>query len=155
MNAPAARDHQSPFEAVLVDVQTTLAALLVAADEQYVAVAERDRVRLEGVTRQQERLSTRLERAERARREFLADRSIDTALSGEAPHVAALANTIAVAVRALHSKHQQTATLIERSVELNAQTIQFLQRLVGATAPAYGAHGAQPSRQSALLDSRA
>lgn len=157
MSVPAARDHQSPLEAALVDVHTTLTALLEAADEQYVAVVEHDRERLEGVTRQQERLAARLERAERRRRDVLGTRSLDAALADEIAEVASLAGTIGAAVRQLQTKHSQTASLIEKSVELNGQTIKFLQRLVGgAHPPAYGARGgATVARQSVLVDSRA
>src|SRR5512132_961787 len=109
MNAPATSTLQSPLEAALVDVHATLAALLAAADEQHVAVVARDRQRLEGVTQQQERLSIRLERAERKRLELLGERTIAAAMADEAPHVAALVNAIADNVRTLQSKHQQTA----------------------------------------------
>jgi flagellar biosynthesis/type III secretory pathway chaperone len=157
MSVPADRDHQSPLEAALVDVHTTLAALLEAADEQFVAVVEQDRQRLEGVTRQQERLAARLERAERRRRDALGDRLLDVALAEESAGVANLAGTIGVAVRQLQAKHSQTASLIEKSVELNGETIKFLQRLVGVgIQPAYGARGgATMARQSVLVDSRA
>jgi flagellar biosynthesis/type III secretory pathway chaperone len=155
MNAPASGTLQSPLEAALVDVHATLAALLAAADEQHVAVVARDRQRLEGVTNQQERLSTRLERAERKRLELLGERTIAAAVADEPPHVAALVIEIADNVRTLQRKHQQTANLIEQSVKLNAHTIDFLKRLVGAMAPAYGARGAKPTRHSVLLDSRA
>ena len=59
-------DH-TPLEAALLDVHSTLSELLVAADDQYAAVAQRDRDGLEGVTRRQEQLAARLERAERQR----------------------------------------------------------------------------------------
>src|SRR5260370_29266329 len=67
MTTPAAREHQSPLEAALLDVHATLTALLVASDEQYAAVVARDHAWLEGVTRQQERLSSRLQHAEARR----------------------------------------------------------------------------------------
>jgi len=156
MNAPAVRDHQSPLEAALVDVHAALTELLAAADAQYEAVVERDRQRLEDVTRQQERLASRLERAERKRQEVLAARSLEVALVAEAAHVAGLAQNIATAVRELQARHTRTAALIQKSIEVNGQTIQFLQRLVGAaTTPAYGSRGAQAARQSVLVDSRA
>jgi len=156
MNAPAVRDHPSPLEAALVDVHATLTELLAAADAQYEAVVARDRQRLEDVTRQQERLASRLERAERKRQEVLADRTLDVALVAEPAHVATLAQTIGSAVRELQASHTRTANLIQKSIEVNGQTIQFLQRLVGAsTPPAYGSRGAQAARQSVLVDSRA
>src|SRR5437016_7603532 len=46
-------------------------ALPISADEQHAAVVERDRDRLESVTRQQEHLSARLARAEAKRLEVL------------------------------------------------------------------------------------
>lgn len=150
------RDHQSPLAAALVDVNGTLIELLAAADEQYAAVVERDRARLEGVTRQQERLAARLERAERKRAAALDGHPLVDALTHE-PHLAPLADTIAAAVQRLQSKHTQTKSLIEKAAELNGQTIQFLQRLVGASVPAYGARGGVDGghRASLLLDGRA
>jgi flagellar biosynthesis/type III secretory pathway chaperone len=149
------RDHQSPLAAALVDVNATLTELLAAADEQYVAVVERDRPRLEGVTRQQERLSARLERAERKRLAALDGRPIAEAIASE-PELASLNQVIAASVQQLQTKHAQTNSLIEKTAELNAQTIQFLQRLVGVSVPAYGARGAgDGSRHSLLLDGRA
>ncbi|MDQ3810495.1 MAG: flagellar export chaperone FlgN [Chloroflexota bacterium] len=156
MEAAADRDRQSELETALLDVHGALTSLVAAADEQYAAVAERDRERMEGVTRQQERISTRLERAERRRREALAGRSLAVALADEPARVAALAKTIALAARVLRDKHARTASLIEASVELNAHTIDFLQRLAGVNAsPVYGGRGAQAGRHSVLLDSRA
>jgi len=154
MDAPAMRDHQSPLEAALADVHATLTELLTAADEQYAAVVERDRERLESVTRQQERLSVRLERAERKRAAALADQPFAAALATQ-PGLATLAQAIASSVRDLQAKHAHTQGLIEQAAELNGQTILFLQRLVGATSPAYGARGTSAPRQSVLLDSRA
>src|SRR6476661_934951 len=78
---PPVRDPQSPLEAVLLDVDATLADLLVAADEQHAAVVAGDRERLEAVTRVQEALSSRLERAERKRLELLAGTSLSAALA--------------------------------------------------------------------------
>src|SRR3712207_853727 len=82
MTTPADRNHQSPLEAALLDVHATLRELIVAADEQYAAVVERDRERLESVTRRQERLAARLARAERARVTALDGRSFQAALVG-------------------------------------------------------------------------
>ncbi len=114
MTNPAVREHQSPLEAALLDVYATLAALLVASDEQYAALVARDHARLESVTRQQERLSSRLERAEAKR-----------------------------------------ANLLDQSIDLVGNTLNFLQRLVTVQSPAYGARGLAQSRQSLLVDGRA
>jgi flagellar biosynthesis/type III secretory pathway chaperone len=154
MHAPAQRDHQSPLEAAMVDVQLTLTELLAAADEQYAAVAERDRTRIEDVTRVQERLSARLERAERLRVAALEGSPIQAVIASEA-RLTRLSDAIASAVRDLQAKNARNASLIQRSAELNAQSIQFLQRLVSAEAPAYGTRGQAPARHSVLVDSRA
>src|SRR3977135_2451877 len=83
MSAPSVvtRDPQLPLEAALLDVHATLADLLAAADEQYAAVAARDAKRLESVTWQQERLSVRLERAERRRIELLGGAPLQVAVA--------------------------------------------------------------------------
>ncbi len=148
------RDHQSPLEVALVDVNATLTELLAAADAQYEAVVERDRERLEGVTRLQERLAVRLERAEQRRTAALGDQPLSVAVATQ-PHLATLAHQISTAVRELQARNARTQNLLEQAAQLNAQTVQFLQRLVGVSAPAYSARGATASRQSVLLDSRA
>ena len=56
---------------MLLDVHASLVDLRAAADEQYAAVVADDRDRLEAVTRLQERLSSRLGRAETKRLELL------------------------------------------------------------------------------------
>src|SRR5438477_263420 len=75
-------------------VHATLAELLVAADEQNAAVVAHDRDRLESVTRQQERLSARLARAESRRIELLAGEPL-------AAKLVALPPTAAVRTRML------------------------------------------------------
>lgn len=154
MHAPAQRDHQSPLEAAMVDVQLTLTELLAAADEQYAAVAERDRTRLEDVTRVQERLSARLERAERKRMAVLEGSRLGDIIAGEA-RLTRLSDAIAESVRELKAKNERNGGLIQRCAEINAQSILFLQRLVSAEAPVYGTRGQAPVRQSVLVDSRA
>ena len=67
------------LEPVLVEVQATLTDLLASADEQQAAVVAGDRVRLETVTSLQERLSSRLERAELKRLEHLGGTPLATA----------------------------------------------------------------------------
>jgi flagellar biosynthesis/type III secretory pathway chaperone len=159
MTPPALRDHQSPLEAALVEVRATLIELLAAAAEQHAAVVEHDRDRLEGVTLRQENLSSRLERAERQRLVALDGASIDTAIavlpSDQSHRAAALNTSIRRAVQELQARHARTTSLLERSAELAAETIQFLQRLVGVQPPAYGARGEATMRQSLLVDSRA
>src|ERR1700739_4165368 len=81
MPAPAATVIQSPLEAALSDVHATLAELLQAADEQHAAVVARDRNRIESVTRQQERLSARLARAEARRIELLGGNSLSDVIA--------------------------------------------------------------------------
>src|SRR5689334_18006255 len=78
----------SSLETVLRDVHATLSELLMAADEQYAAIAAGDHGRLESITSRQERLSAQLERFERRRLEVLAGRSIKEAVA-ELPREAA------------------------------------------------------------------
>jgi flagellar biosynthesis/type III secretory pathway chaperone len=154
MTTPAARDNQSPLEAVLVDVHTTLAELLVAADEQYAAVVARDHERLESVTRQQERLSARLARAEAMRQMVLNGETLASAASAS-PHTRELHASIATAVGLLRRRQAQTASLLEQSIKMTGQTLMFLQRLVCDPDPVYGARGVSVQRPSVLVDSRA
>jgi flagellar biosynthesis/type III secretory pathway chaperone len=155
MSSPATGDHQSPLEAALHDVHATLAELLVAADEQHAAVTERDRNRLEGVTQRQERLAARLERVERKRIALQREVPLETLSPQAAARVTALSAEIADSVRQLQERNALATTVLERSIELASQTLNFLQRLVTAQAPAYGAHGATSSQRSVLVDSRA
>jgi flagellar biosynthesis/type III secretory pathway chaperone len=149
MTTPAVRDNQSTLEAVLLDVLATLQDLLVAADEQYAALVARDLERLESVTRQQERLSARLARAESQRIEILGSVALHDA--GPEP----LRQSIANAVRQLKQRQAQTASLLQRSVDLTGETLDFLVRLVSAPAPSYGNQGIARARRSVLLDGRA
>jgi flagellar FlgN protein len=158
MNAPASATTQSPLEAALHDVHTTLGQLLVAADEQYAAVATDDRSRLDSVTRQQERLSARLARAEARRQELLGSTSTDwTAHLPEdvATRVADLKGAIGSAVLELKAKQAQTADLLKQKIDLANETINFLRRLVTQPAPTYTGRGLTSARQSVLVDSRA
>src|SRR5258708_6014582 len=159
MTIPAAREHRSPLEAALHDVHTTLSALLVASDEQHAAVVARDHAWLEGVTRQQERLSSRLEQAEARRLQALDGVPLWSALAllpvAEAARMKSLSDSIALAVTQLKERQQHTASLLEQSIEVVSHTLNFLQRLVTVQSPAYGARGIPASRQSLLVDSRA
>jgi uncharacterized membrane protein YqiK len=159
MTTPAVREDQSPLEAALLGVHATLVELLVAADEQHAAVVARDRDRLEGVTRQQERLSTRLARAEAKRLEILSGVPLSEALSSLAPAQAAraraLSDSIGRAVTELKLRHGRTASLLEQSISLMDQTVQFLQRLLGVQSPAYGARGLTTPTLTLRVDSRA
>jgi hypothetical protein len=159
MTPPAVREHQSPLEAALLDVHATLAALLVASDEQYAAVAAHDAARLESVTRQQERLSSRLARAEATRLEVLAGVPLATAIASlpadQSARARSVSDAIAVAVTQLKGRQTHTASLLEQSIEVVGHTLNFLQRLVTVQSPAYGVRGVPQSRQSLLVDSRA
>ena len=159
MTAPAVRNQDSPLESALLDVRATLADLLVAADEQYAAVVARDHERLESVTRQQERLSARLARAEARRLELLAGTHLIDAVSALPASAAARANavrhSIADSVQELKQRQARTAGLLEQSIDVGAQTLTFLQRLLTGQPGVYGARGFAPSRRSVLVDGRA
>jgi flagellar biosynthesis/type III secretory pathway chaperone len=151
-------ERHTPLEAALLDVHATLAELLAAADEQHAAVVAGDRQRLETVTGVQERLSSRLERAERKRLEQLGGMSLAAALAEkpaeEGARLSALGQSIAQSVRQLQPLHVRNAQLLERSADLAGQTVMFLQRLVSPPSPSYGASGRRASQQSLLVDSR-
>src|SRR3977135_1658916 len=99
MTNPAVREHQSPLEAALLDVHATLAALLIASDEQYAALVARDHARLDSVTRQQERLSSRLERAEAKRLEVLGGTPLLSAIPLQPPDPASRGKALGDATR--------------------------------------------------------
>ena len=159
MTAPAVRNQDSPLESALLDVRATLADLLVAADEQYAAVVARDHERLESVTRQQERLSARLARAEARRLELLAGTPLIAAVSAlPAPAAAradAVRHSIADSVRELKQRQARTAGLLDQSIDLAAQTLTLLQRLLTGQPGVYGVRGLAPNRRSVLVDGRA
>src|SRR5262249_47616984 len=112
-------------------------------------------VRVESVTRQQEQLAARLERVERKRTVALDGQSLTEALA-QKPNLARLNNAIAGKVRELQAKHAQSANLIVKATELNAQTLQFLHSLVDASnSTTYGVRGTTKVRQSVLVDRRA
>ena len=151
MSTSVARDHQSPLEAALLDVHATLGELLAAADEQYAAVAERDRERLEGVTRRQEQLASRLERSERRRIELQSE----TLTPSASARVAIVRRAISMRVRELQRRNDRAASLLERSIELTQQSLQFLHRLASPEVPTYGSRNVGAGRRSVLVDSRA
>ena|SRR5579859_1878451 len=159
MNAPAPATTQSPLEAALHEVHATLAELLVAADEQYTAVAAHDREQIERVTRRQEQLSTRLARAERHRLASLDRATLGEAIAAlpasDAARVEGLRRSIASAVNRLRSRQSMTASLLAKSIELSTQTLEFLQRVVTSPQPTYGARGLRNAQHSMLVDSRA
>jgi flagellar biosynthesis/type III secretory pathway chaperone len=159
MAAVATTLTQSPLERALCEVHAILAELIVAADEHYAAVAGQDRERIEQVTREQERLSARLARAERQRQALLGDRSLSETISGlpavEAARLEALRASIATTVRDLRERQARTARLLARSIELGKQTLEFLQRLVTVPGPVYSGRGLVAPRQSVLVDGRA
>jgi flagellar biosynthesis/type III secretory pathway chaperone len=154
MNAPTDRHNQSPLEAALLDVHATLADLLVVADEQHAAVVDHDRDRLESVTRQQEHLSARLARAEAKRLAVLEGVPLLEAVTA-LPAGEALSVSISTKVRLLKERQAQTASLLEQSIDLASQTLNFLQRLVTPPSAAYGARGIAAPRHSVLVDGRA
>jgi len=159
MTTPAVRNQDSPLESALLDVHATLADLLVAADQQYAAVVARDHERLESVTRQQERLSARLARAEARRLELLAGTHLIDAVSALPASAAARADavrhSIADSVQELKQRQARTAGLLEQTIDVAAQTLTFLQRLLTGQPGVYGARGFAPSRRSVLVDGRA
>ena len=159
MTTSAVREHQSPLEAALLDVHATLAALHVASDEQYAAVVARDHAWLENVTRQQERLSSRLEQAESKRLAALDGLPLRSAIAllpaDQAVRTKSLNDSIALAVTELRARQNHTASLLEQSIDLVSHTLNFLQRLVTVQSPAYGVRGVPVSRQSLLVDGRA
>jgi flagellar biosynthesis/type III secretory pathway chaperone len=158
MSAPATPANQSPLEAALREVRATLDELLLAAEEQYAAVAARDRDRIESVTREQERLSARLARAERQRLSLQGQTSLTEAIAslpnGDAARVNALRESIGSAVRDLKSRQEATSRLLARSIELTRQTLDFIQRLVTPANPTYG-RGSLDRRRSLLVELRA
>lgn len=157
MSAPATPANQSPLEYALREVRATLDELLLAAEEQYAAVAARDRDRIESVTRQQERLSARLARAERQRLTLQGQTSLVEVIGSlpttDAARVNALRESIASAVNELKSRQEATSRLLARSIDLTRQTLDFIQRLVTAPNPVYG--GRQMPSQSLLVELRA
>src|SRR6266700_5283587 len=112
MTTPAVREHQSPLEEALVNLHATLAELLVAADEQHAAVVAHDRDRLESVTRQQERLSARLARAESRRIELLAGEPLAAKLVALPPPAAVRTRMLgeSIATQVTQLKERQTHT---------------------------------------------
>jgi flagellar biosynthesis/type III secretory pathway chaperone len=159
MTTPAVLESQSPLEAVLLDVDAILADLLAAADEQYAAVVAGDREHLEYVTRLQEALSSRLQRAEGKRLNLLAGQSLEDAFAempaAQAERVGSLSRSIADAVRELQPRHARNGNLLARSAELAGQTVLFLQRVASPPSPSYGANGRRAPQQSLLVDRRA
>jgi flagellar biosynthesis/type III secretory pathway chaperone len=135
MSTPAVRDHQSPLEAALLDVHATLGELLVAADEQYSAVADRDRELLESVTRRQEQLAMRLERAERRRIQLQSQPGAEGQPPTALARITVVRRAIARRVRELQLRNARASSLLQRTVELNAQTLNFLHRLAAPEAP--------------------
>src|ERR1051326_4266354 len=139
MVSPVLGEHQSALEAALLDVHATLGELLAAADEQHAAVVAGDRQRLETVTGLQERLSSRLARAERKRLEQLGGISLAAVLAekpaAEGARLTTLGDSIAQYVRQLQPLHVLNAQRLERSAELPGQTVLFLQRPAFLPAP--------------------
>ena len=160
MTAPARSEPQTPLEAALLDVQAALADLLAAAAEQRAALEAGDREQLDRITQKQERLTARLEQAERRRITCMSTPDLAHTIAQlpaeQGRRISGLMQTIREAVADLRHQHDRNAALIQRSLELAGQTLQFIQRLMGTSAPTYGT----PRRglvvgQSMLVDSRA
>jgi len=132
-------------------VQATLSELLVAADEQYVAVVAHDRERIESVTRQQERLAARLARAEGISPDAAQWPVLSVEATSSSVRARELHASIAAAVNNLRTRQARTTRLLEQCVELTAGTLLFLQRLVGVPNPVYGARGRGTSQHSVLV----
>jgi hypothetical protein len=119
------------------------------------AVVARDLDRLESVTCQQEALSTRLAQAEAKRFDLLSGEPLSAAAAASEP-VQQLSDSIAASVVQLKERQALTASLLEQSVQLAGETIEFLQRLVSsADSSSYSPRGRRPRRPSLLVDSRA
>jgi hypothetical protein len=156
--AVADRTHTA-LEAALHDVHATLVDVLAAADEQYAAVVAGDRIGLEAITQRQERLSTRLGRAEATRLDLLRGASLNDVLATLPAERTASLSTTAELIRAqveeVRARHARTADLLRKGAELAAQTVQFLQKLATAQAESYSPTGSRVAGQSLLVDSRA
>jgi flagellar biosynthesis/type III secretory pathway chaperone len=157
MTAPAIAANQSPLEAALHDVYATLGQLLLAADEQYAAVAADDRERIDSVTRQQERLSARLARAEAERVQIVGSATDWTAnLPADTAHrVLDMKSAIAATVQDLKDRQARTADLLKQKIDLANNTLNFLRRLVTQPPATYSGRGITTGSQSVLVDSRA
>jgi flagellar biosynthesis/type III secretory pathway chaperone len=157
--SPVAAHDLTTLEAALRDVHATLTELLGAAEAQRAALETGDRARLEAITQQQERLTARLEQAERRRLDAMPAGSVGETLAslrGEpGERIARLTAAIGQAVLDLRQRHARNAALLERSIDLAGQTIQYLQRLVMAETQTYGTHSATLLSASRLVDSRA
>jgi hypothetical protein len=67
-----------------------------------------------------------------------------------------LSDSIAASVVQLKERQALTASLLEQSVQLASETIEFLQRLVSTTdSSSYSPRGRRARRPSLLVDSRA
>jgi flagellar biosynthesis/type III secretory pathway chaperone len=159
MTLLASAVDQAALEAALRDVHAAVAELLAAAAEQRAALEAGDRDRLEQVTCLQERLTARLAQAERRRMACLATETLEASvasLPGEpGQRVRSLMAAIREKVIQLREQHGRNAALLQRSLELTGQTVQFLQRLVIGQPPTYTPTGATAVASSLLLDHRA
>src|SRR2546425_702812 len=93
--------------------QATSVDSITLSDEQYAAVVARDHAWLEQVTRQQERLSSRLEQAESKRLEALGGMSLQSAIAqlpdDQIARTKSLSNSIGHAVTQLKMRQNHTA----------------------------------------------
>lgn len=143
----------------MLDVRAVLEDLLAAAADQRAALEAGDRERLERVTHQQERLTARLENAERRRLAAMPSPSFDDCakvLPGdEGARFRKVTGDIQRSVLRLQELHARNADLLQRSLAVNGQTLQFIRRLVGTPEPTYGAAAPAAAPQSLVVDRRA
>ncbi len=159
MTAAVPVQNLSVLETTLLEVRAVLQDMVAAADEQYAAFEASDLLWLERVSRQQDRLTARLERAERERLKASSGVPIrDLPAQLSQPQAAALSeliDSIAETILELHARHARNAALLQGAAELAGQTVQFLQKLVAERVQPYGANGAPVITQSLLVDGHA
>ncbi len=147
------------LESALHEVQAVLEEMLAAADEQYAAFEANDLVWLERASRQQDRLTARLERAERQRLQAANGvplRDLPTLLpEPQAAALSELIDAIAATILDLRTRSARNTTLFEGAAALAGQTVQFLQKIVAEHVQPYGADGLPIVQKSLLVDGHA
>ena len=66
-----------------------------------------------------------------------------------------LTDAIQESVLRLREQHKRNADLLQRSLELNGQTLHFIRRLIGTPEPTYGTLAGATTGPSLLVDGRA
>jgi flagellar biosynthesis/type III secretory pathway chaperone len=152
-------DRTAAFEAALQDVHAALGELLEAAAQQRDALEAGDRERLEAVSWLQESLTVRLQEAERRRTACMPAPTLEQTIAllpaQPAQRVYGLLALIRQSVLELREQHARNAKLLQRSLELTGQTLQFLQRLTLGQPATYTPAGAAGVSHSLVLDGRA